>query len=152
MAHWLINPTSIHEDLGPNPALFSGIRIQHCCEPWCRSQTWLGSHIAVAMAQAGKYSSDSTPSLGTSICHRPKITKDKKQNKTNFFTTSLPQPSGTPSCPFNFSQEKLEVIPTLCLTPTPHLSVKLFGFSPLLLVLLWPKPLSSTTCTAAVAS
>ena len=30
---------------------------------------WLGSGVAVAVAVAGSYSSDSTPSLGTSICH-----------------------------------------------------------------------------------
>jgi len=30
------------------------------------SQTWLGSGIAVAVAWASGYSSDSTPSLGTS--------------------------------------------------------------------------------------
>ena len=30
-------------------ALLSGLRIRHCCELWCRSQTWLGSHIAVAV-------------------------------------------------------------------------------------------------------
>ena len=39
--------------------------------PWCRSQTELGSCVAVAVAQASGYSSDSTPSLGTSTC-RPK--------------------------------------------------------------------------------
>ena len=31
-----------------SPALLSGLRIQHCCELWYRSQTWLGSGIAVA--------------------------------------------------------------------------------------------------------
>ena len=31
-------------------ALLSGLRIQHCCELWCRSQTWLGSYIVVAVA------------------------------------------------------------------------------------------------------
>ena len=29
---------------------------------------WLGSCVAVAVVQAGNYSLDSTPSLGTSIC------------------------------------------------------------------------------------
>ena len=33
-----------------------------CChERWCRSQTWLGSAVAVAMAWAGSCSSDSAP-------------------------------------------------------------------------------------------
>ena len=31
-------------------------------------QTWLRSRIAVAVVQAGGYNSDSTPTLGTSIC------------------------------------------------------------------------------------
>ena len=30
-------------------ASFSGLRIRHCCELWCRSQTRLGSHVAVAL-------------------------------------------------------------------------------------------------------
>uniref|UniRef100_A0A8D1UWZ7 Galanin-like peptide n=1 Tax=Sus scrofa TaxID=9823 RepID=A0A8D1UWZ7_PIG len=30
-------------------ALLSGLRIQCCCELWCRLQMWLGSHIAVAV-------------------------------------------------------------------------------------------------------
>ena len=40
----------------------------------------LGSHIAVAVAVAGRGSSDLTPSLGTSICCRrgPKKKKKKK--------------------------------------------------------------------------
>ena len=64
-------------------ALVSGLRIQHCRELWARSQTWLGSGIAVAVTQAGDYSSDSAPSLGTCICRRlsPKKTKKKKKKK-----------------------------------------------------------------------
>ena len=30
-------------------ALLSVLRIQHCCELWCRSQIWLGSGVAVAV-------------------------------------------------------------------------------------------------------
>ena len=48
-------------------ALLSGLRIWHRHELWCRSQTWLRSHVVVAVAQASSYSSDSTPSLETSI-------------------------------------------------------------------------------------
>ena len=51
-------------------ASFSGwLRIWHCCELWCRLQTQLESCVSVAVAVAGSYISDSTPSLGTSICH-----------------------------------------------------------------------------------
>ena len=43
----------------------------------------LGSHVAVAVAYAGSCSSDSTPSLGTSICPGggPKKEKKKKEKK-----------------------------------------------------------------------
>ena len=46
----------------------NGLRIWCCYELWCRSQMWHGSHVAVAVA--GSYSSNLTPSLGTSICCR----------------------------------------------------------------------------------
>ena len=36
----------------------SVLRIQHCCELWCRSQTWLESCIAVAVGWASSCSSD----------------------------------------------------------------------------------------------
>ena len=64
-------------------ALLSGLRMQHCRELWCRSQTWLGSGIAVALVQAGGYSSDWTASLGTSTYHgcSPKKAKKKKMGK-----------------------------------------------------------------------
>ena len=63
-------------------ALLSGLRIWHCHELWCRSQTLLGSHVAVAVALADSCRSDSTPSLGTSVCpgRGPKNPKTK-QNK-----------------------------------------------------------------------
>ena len=32
-------------------ALLSGLRIQHCHELWCRSQMWLRSRVAVAVAR-----------------------------------------------------------------------------------------------------
>uniref|UniRef100_A0A8D0SIM2 Lipid-binding serum glycoprotein C-terminal domain-containing protein n=1 Tax=Sus scrofa TaxID=9823 RepID=A0A8D0SIM2_PIG len=46
-------------------------------------ETWLRSGVAVALVYAGSCSSDSTPSLGTSICHEcgPKKTKKKKKKK-----------------------------------------------------------------------
>ena len=69
------------------PALAQWVRVQCCCELWCRSQRWLGSCVAVVVVQAGSCTSDSTPSLGTSICHRGSPKKQKKnktkQNKTN---------------------------------------------------------------------
>ena len=58
-------------------ALLSGLRIWCCCEPWCRSKMWLRYDVAVAVSRASTYSSDSTPCMGTSICHKccPKKTK-----------------------------------------------------------------------------
>ena len=47
-------------------ASLSGLRIQHCRELRCRLQTQLGSGIALVVAQADSFSSDWTPSLGTS--------------------------------------------------------------------------------------
>ena len=48
MAQGLTNPTGNHEVVGSISGL-SGLKIQHCCELWCRSQPQLGSHVAVAM-------------------------------------------------------------------------------------------------------
>ena len=60
-------------------ASISGLRIRRCHELWCRLQTRVGAHVAVAVVQAGSYGSDLTPSLGTSIGQgrNPKKTKDK---------------------------------------------------------------------------
>ena len=62
-------------------ASLSELRIQCCCELWCRLHTQLRSGIAVAVVQARSYSSDSAPSLGTSICLGcgPKKKKEKKE-------------------------------------------------------------------------
>ena len=59
--------------------LLSGLRIQHYHELLCRLQ--LGSCMAVAVVEAGSCSSDSTPTLGTSMCngYSPKKTKKKKK-------------------------------------------------------------------------
>ena len=64
-------------------ALLSGLRIWHYHELFCRSKMRLRSDIAVAVVYAGRLSSDSTPSLGTSICHRcgPKKKKKKRKKK-----------------------------------------------------------------------
>ena len=49
---------------------------------WCRSQTRLRSGFAVAVVQAGSYSSNSTLSLGTSICYG--CSPEKKERKKIF--------------------------------------------------------------------
>ena len=60
-------------------ALFSGLRIWHCHELWCKLKMRLGFDVAVA--EAGSCSSNLTPSLGTSISRRcgPKKTGKKKK-------------------------------------------------------------------------
>ena len=85
MAQWLMNPTRSHEVAGLIPGLAHGLRIQRCLERWCSLQTRLGSRVA----GVGRCcSSDSTPSLGTSICGSDprkgkKTGKTKTKNKTN---------------------------------------------------------------------
>ena len=64
------NLTSIHEDVGLIPASLSGLVIWHCQEVWCMTQIRLRSHISVAVALAGSYSSSWILSLGTSKCCR----------------------------------------------------------------------------------
>ena len=86
VARWLTNPTRNHEVAGSVPAPASGLTIRRCRELWCRLQTRLRSRVAVVLAQAGGYSSDWTPSLGTSICcgsgpRNSKKTKKKKKKK-----------------------------------------------------------------------
>ena len=72
-------------------ALLSGLRIWHCGELWCRSQTRLRSHIAVAAVQAGSRGSDSTPSLGTSKGRGcgPKNKKKKKKERRSHYTIMM---------------------------------------------------------------
>ena len=62
-------------------ASLSGLRIWHCHELFCRSQTQLRSGVAVAMVYTGSCSSVLTPSLGTSTCHRCSPKKAKKEKK-----------------------------------------------------------------------
>ena len=73
-------PASVHEEAGLIPGSLSGLRTWCCRELWGRLQTWLGSCAAVAVAVAGNCSSNSTPSLGNSIC--PKKTKKEKKKKS----------------------------------------------------------------------
>ena len=62
----VMNPTSTHEDAGSIPGLFQWL--QHYHDLWYWLQMWLRYHVAVAVAvaEASSYSSNLTPSLGTS--------------------------------------------------------------------------------------
>ena len=72
-------------------ASLSGLRIRHCRELWYWSQIQLRSHVdvAVAVVQAGSCSSDSIPSLGTSMGHTcgPRKQKTNKQKPPIRWTT-----------------------------------------------------------------
>ena len=70
----------------PSLASLRGLRIRRCRELWCRSQTGLGSRVAVAMVQAGSCIADLTPSLGTSICRRCSPEKKAKKKTTHTHT------------------------------------------------------------------
>ena len=48
VAQWVTNPTSIHEDEGSIPGLPHWVK--DCFELWCRSQTGLRFHIAMAVS------------------------------------------------------------------------------------------------------
>ena len=91
VVQWLTNPTGNHTD--SIPALAQWVDDQAFPVLWRRLQTRLGSRVAVALAKAGTYSSDSTPSLGTSICHGsgPRNDKTKKKKKKSFLFSAFSQ-------------------------------------------------------------
>ena len=65
-------------------ASLSGLRILRCRELWCKVADAAQIRVAVAVAVAGGYSSDSTPSLGSSPYASGagfKRQKDKKKKK-----------------------------------------------------------------------
>ena len=56
---------------------------------------WLGSGVAVVVAWTGSYRSDSTPSLGTSICRKCGPLKKKKKKKKKRKETFLAESKNT---------------------------------------------------------
>ena len=82
-------------------ASLSGLRIRSCRE------VGIGHRQGLDLAVAGSYSSDSTPSLGTSVCCRcgPKKQKGRKEGrnfllscKAGFLTHSLKTPNYLDHC------------------------------------------------------
>ena len=90
MAQQVKKSTCTHENMVPS--LASGVAAS-CCAGcrcgsdlallwlWYRSQMWFKSGVAVAVEQASSCSSNLTPSLGISICHRCSPKKRKKERK-----------------------------------------------------------------------
>ena len=73
-------------------ALLSGLGIQRGRELWCGLQMRLGSRVAVALVQAGGYSSDSTPAWEPPYAMGAAQRNSKKTKKINnkvFFITNL---------------------------------------------------------------
>ena len=101
-------------------ASLSGLRIQRCCELWCMSQTCLGSRVAVAVAVvwASSYSSDSIPSLGTSICQvcgPKKIPSAKKKESKRAMKTLKGSLNASHNLAYNPSELSSPPLPQLSL-------------------------------------
>ena len=79
MAQQVKNLTSTPENVGLIPGLAGGLRIHCCCKLQHKLQMCLGSGVAVAVLEASSCSSDSTPSLGTYICHRYGSKKKRRE-------------------------------------------------------------------------
>ena len=82
VAQWVKSLTSILLRMWiQSLASLSGLRILSCHKLLCRSQMLLRSCVAVAAVQVSSCGSNSTPSLGMSICHMYGPKKKKKKKK-----------------------------------------------------------------------
>ena len=84
----------------PSLTLLSGLRIRHCLELWCRSQTRLGSGIAVAVALAVTAAPirplawESPYAMGVAL-----VKKKKKDKKVIMANVNEDVKKVVPSCP-----------------------------------------------------
>ena len=87
MSQWLMNLTRNHEVVGSIPGLASGLRIWRCCELWRRSNTWLISDMAVAVALA----TAPLQPLAWEPPYASYVALESKKEKKNFFVPTACQ-------------------------------------------------------------
>ena len=78
-AQQLTNLTGIHEDTGSIPGLLSGLRIQHCCERWCRSRC--SSHLELVWLWGRPATAAPIRPLTWEPPYAPGVTLKKKTKK-----------------------------------------------------------------------
>ena len=121
-------------------ALLSALRIPPCHEIWCGSQTGLGSGVVMAVVQDGSRSSDSTLSLGTSICRGcdncpnypsamfPQLFYFGQARLANFFIPKWKIIKGHPSAKLGKGVKKLTFRVPLCLMIYESLTASLLRY------------------------
>ena len=73
----------------PSRPLLRGLRVWRGHELWCGSQMWLAPGLPPFVLCFGRYTSDSTPSLGTSLFHCFVCKRKKNEKKNNGINVSL---------------------------------------------------------------
>ena len=78
-AQWVTNPTSIHEV--QSLTSFSGLRIQHCCELWCRP-------AATALVQPLAWEPPYAKGAALKRPKKKKKEREKKEGRKRFYQSS----------------------------------------------------------------
>ena len=73
--------------MGPIPDLSQGVKDPGVLSLWCKSQMWLGSSIAAAVAKANSCDSDLTPAKDIGVAIKRK--EEKNNNKQTKTTLSM---------------------------------------------------------------